>query len=58
MLCRGERSRQAQRRMGVQRQDMSVDELVEEFRVTREQVHAVLQFAAQSGEPNGSGSRL
>ena len=29
-------------------QDMSVDELVEEFGVTREQVHAVLQFAAQS----------
>ena len=29
-------------------QDMSVDELVLEFGVTREQVEAVLQFAAQS----------
>jgi uncharacterized protein (DUF433 family) len=31
-------------------QDMSVDELVEEFGVTREQVEAVLQFAACSVE--------
>ena len=31
-------------------QDMSVDELVEEFGVTREQVQAVLQFAAHSTE--------
>ncbi len=31
-------------------QDMSVDELVEEFGVTREQVHAVLAFAAHSTE--------
>jgi uncharacterized protein (DUF433 family) len=31
-------------------QDMSVDELVEEFGVTREQVHAVLQFVAHSTE--------
>ena len=31
-------------------QDMSVDELVVEFGVTREQVEAVLQFAAQSLE--------
>jgi uncharacterized protein (DUF433 family) len=31
-------------------QDMNVDELVEEFGVTREQVHAVLQFAAHSAE--------
>ena len=31
-------------------QDMSVDELMEEFGVTREQVEAVLQFAAQSAE--------
>ena len=31
-------------------QDMSVDELVEEFGVTREQVQAVLAFAAQSVE--------
>jgi uncharacterized protein (DUF433 family) len=31
-------------------QDMSVDELVEEFGVTREQVEAVLEFAAHSAE--------
>ena len=31
-------------------QDMTVDELVEEFGVTREQVRAVLQFAAHSAE--------
>lgn len=31
-------------------QDMSVDELIEEFGVTREQVQAVLQFAAHSAE--------
>ncbi len=31
-------------------QDMSVDELVEEFGVTREQIEAVLQFAARSAE--------
>jgi uncharacterized protein (DUF433 family) len=31
-------------------QDMSVDELTQEFGVTREQVEAVLQFAAQSAE--------
>jgi uncharacterized protein (DUF433 family) len=31
-------------------QDMSVDELVEEFGVTRDQVEAVLQFAARSAE--------
>jgi uncharacterized protein (DUF433 family) len=31
-------------------QDMSVDELVEEFGVTREQVEEVLKFAAQSAE--------
>ena len=29
-------------------QDMSIDELVEEFGVTREQVQAVLQFAAHT----------
>ncbi len=29
-------------------QDMSVDEVVEEFGVTREQVEAVLQFVAHS----------
>jgi uncharacterized protein (DUF433 family) len=31
-------------------QDMSVDELIEEFGVTREQVAAVLEFVAQSTE--------
>jgi len=31
-------------------QDMTVDQLVDEFGVTREQVHAVLEFAAKSAE--------
>jgi uncharacterized protein (DUF433 family) len=31
-------------------QDMTVDELIEEFGVTREQVQAVLEFAAHSAE--------
>ena len=31
-------------------QDMSIDELVEEFGVTREQVQAALQFVAHSAE--------
>jgi uncharacterized protein (DUF433 family) len=31
-------------------QDMSIDELFEEFGVTREQVQAVLDFAAHSAE--------
>ena len=31
-------------------QDMGVDELIEEFGVTCEQVHAVLQFVAQTAE--------
>ncbi len=31
-------------------QDMNVDELVEEFGVTREQVQSVLQFAARTAE--------
>jgi uncharacterized protein (DUF433 family) len=35
-------------------QDMSVDELVEEFGVTREQVEAVLQFVAQTAEAPAS----
>jgi len=58
----GEHSREAQRRVGVQGdrmpistvfenlQDMTVDALVEEFGVTREQVQAVLKFAARSAE--------
>jgi uncharacterized protein (DUF433 family) len=35
-------------------QDMSVDQLVVEFGVTREQVQAVLQFAAESAETPGA----
>jgi len=35
-------------------QDTSVGELVEEFGVTREQVQAVLKFAAQSAEAPAS----
>lgn len=31
-------------------QDMTIEELTEEFGVTREQVEAVLQFAARSAE--------
>jgi uncharacterized protein (DUF433 family) len=31
-------------------EDMSVEELVDEFGVTREQVHAVLEFAARSAQ--------
>ena len=31
-------------------EDMSVNELMDEYGVTREQVHAVLQFAAHSTE--------
>jgi uncharacterized protein (DUF433 family) len=31
-------------------QDMSIDELIDEFGVTREQVEAVLQFVAHSAE--------
>jgi uncharacterized protein (DUF433 family) len=37
-------------------QDMSVDDLVEEFGVTREQVQAVLQFAAQTTEMFDNGT--
>jgi uncharacterized protein (DUF433 family) len=36
-------------------QDMNVDELVDEFGVTRDQVNAVLQFVAQSAEPTTIG---
>lgn len=38
-------------------QDMSVDELIEEFGVTREQVEAVLQFAARSVEAQTASHR-
>lgn len=34
-------------------QDMSVNELINEFGVTREQVKAVLEFAARSAQPDG-----
>ena len=36
-------------------QDMNVDELVEEFGMTREQIQAVVEFAAQSAEAPASG---
>lgn len=36
-------------------EDMTVDELVAEFGVTREQVHAVLQFVAHSAEASATG---
>jgi uncharacterized protein (DUF433 family) len=39
-------------------QDMSVDELVEEFGVTREQVQAVVQFAARTAEAPTLTARL
>jgi uncharacterized protein (DUF433 family) len=38
-------------------EDMTVDELVAEFGLTREQIHAVLQFAAQSAEGNAAAPR-
>jgi uncharacterized protein (DUF433 family) len=38
-------------------EDMTVDELVTEFGVTREQIHAVLQFAAQSAKGNAAAPR-
>jgi len=38
-------------------QDMSVDQLTQEFGVTREQVEAVLQFAAQSAEATAAPDR-
>lgn len=38
-------------------EDMSVDELVEEFGLTREQVHAVLQFAAHGVEVSATTRR-
>ncbi len=38
-------------------QDMSVDELIEEFGVTREQVEAVLQFVAQTAEASAFSGR-
>jgi uncharacterized protein (DUF433 family) len=38
-------------------EDMTVDELVIEFGVTREQIHAVLQFAAQSAQGNAAAPR-
>ena len=38
-------------------EDMTVDELVTELDVTREQIHAVLQFAAQSAQGNAVAPR-
>jgi uncharacterized protein (DUF433 family) len=38
-------------------QDMTVDELVEEFGVTREQVEAVLKFVVRSAEVSLPASR-
>jgi len=38
-------------------QDMTIDELVEEFGVTREQVQTVLEFAAHSAETPTSAPR-
>jgi uncharacterized protein (DUF433 family) len=38
-------------------QDMTVDELAEEFGVTREQVHIELEFAAHSAEANTQAPR-
>jgi uncharacterized protein (DUF433 family) len=38
-------------------EDMTVDELVAEFGVTRDQIHEVLQFAAHSAEANTSAPR-
>jgi uncharacterized protein (DUF433 family) len=38
-------------------QDMTVDQLVEEFGVTREQVQAVLDFAAHSAEAPAAPAR-
>jgi uncharacterized protein (DUF433 family) len=35
-------------------EDMSADQLVEEFGVTPEQVHTVLQFTAQGAEVNSN----
>lgn len=35
-------------------QDMSIDEVIEEFGVTREQVQAVLQFAAHTADQPAS----
>ena len=37
-------------------QDMNVEELIEEFGVTREQIQAVLQFAAHSTEAPSPGA--
>ena len=39
-------------------EDMSIDELIEEFGVTREQVQAVLEFAAQSTEAPAAASLM
>ena len=58
MLRRGKHSRQGERGLGTRtpvavvfenlEDEMTVDEVVEQFPVTREQVQAVLEFAARS----------
>ena len=35
-------------------EDMSIEEVIEQFDVTREQIQAVLDFVAQSLQPPGS----
>ena len=59
MSCRGKHPWQSQRRMGIQghpvatvfenlEAGLTVEEVMEEFSVTREQINAVLHFAAKS----------
>jgi uncharacterized protein (DUF433 family) len=61
LLCRREHPRQIERRLGLQghsdpvaivfenlEDGMTIDEVLEQFPVTREQVKAVLEFAARS----------
>jgi len=60
MPCRGERPRQGQWRLGVQgltyaEDGMTIDEVMEQFPVTREQVKAVLEVAARSLDAPVSG---
>jgi len=66
---RRERPRQGKRRLGVQGhpsavatiienlEDLSIDEVIEQFDVTREQVEAVLEFVAQSLRSVPTGAR-
>jgi uncharacterized protein (DUF433 family) len=67
----GEHSRQGQRSLGVQNtrlpvatvfenlEDLSIDEVTEQFDISREEIQAVLQFVARSLElPTISASQL